>query len=53
MAVLAEQARVGARLFYALYHHPRIIDLIKSEFWSVGLQKAYMTGQDAFTPRRG
>jgi hypothetical protein len=50
-ADLIAKADAGARLFYALYHHPRFMELFRSDFWSWGMSKAYMSAQGAFLPR--
>lgn len=38
----------GARLFYALYHHRDIVELIGSKHWTPGLNKAYLAAQNAY-----
>lgn len=40
----------GARLFFALYHHPRAADLFKSDFMSTGLMRAYTNAHRVFLP---
>jgi hypothetical protein len=49
---LIAKADAGAQLFYALYHHPKVIELFKSEFMTKGLNKAYMAACTAYLPPR-
>lgn len=50
------QALAGARLFYALYYHPRIYPELMGKdgpLSGVGFMKAYMSAQRAFLPDEG
>lgn len=51
-ANLTAKVDAGARLFYALYHHPKAKELFGSEFMTMGLQKAYISARDAYMPDR-
>src|SRR2546430_850737 len=39
---LMAKVDAGARLFFALYHHPQIVHLVGSHYWTRGMSKAYM-----------
>lgn len=45
---LMAKVDAGARLFFALYHHPQIRELFKSEFMTGGLTKAYTAASSAY-----
>lgn len=42
------KANAGARLFFALYHHPQAKELFSSPLMSAGLLKAYMAAARAW-----
>lgn len=47
---LMAKVDAGARLFYAIYQHPKAKELLTGEFASLGFIKAYMSASDAFLP---
>lgn len=47
-ANLVAKVDAGARLFFALYHHPHIVKMVGGEYWTGGLSKAYMAAQRAY-----
>lgn len=48
---LARQAAAGARLFYAIYHHPDGPEFIKTACKSYGFTTAYVAATEVFIPR--
>ena len=50
---LMAKVDAGARLFFALYHHPQIVHLIGSHYWTRGMSKAYMAAGDAYLDGTG
>lgn len=45
---IIDKVNAGARLFFALYHHPQAREFFSSPYATTGLMKAYMAAQKAW-----
>jgi hypothetical protein len=47
-ADICDKVNAGARLFFAMYHHPQAKELFSSPYMTTGLMKAYMAASKAW-----
>lgn len=47
-ADICDKINAGARLLFALYHHPQAKELFASPYMTTGLMKAYMAAAKAW-----
>lgn len=45
---IVDKVNAGARLLFAMYHHPQAVELFSSPLMTNGLRKAYMAASKAW-----